>query len=92
MAYDPTKPANGAPIVSAELRNQFAGLKTLMDTQAAQIATLQTQVAQLQTSVASKATKPTAGELDPGYSDPPTYADLMAIQGFINDLVQQLEN
>jgi hypothetical protein len=26
MPYDPTKPVNGAPIVSAELRSQFAGL------------------------------------------------------------------
>ena len=34
MAYDPTKPVNGAPIVSAELRNQFAGLKSLIDARA----------------------------------------------------------
>ncbi len=31
MAYDPTKPLNNAPVVSAELRNQFTGLKTLID-------------------------------------------------------------
>lgn len=31
MAYDPTKPANGSPIVAAELRSQFAGLKQLID-------------------------------------------------------------
>ncbi len=31
MAYDPTKPVNNAPVVSAELRSQFAGLKTLID-------------------------------------------------------------
>ena len=31
MAYDPTKPVNNTPVVSAELRNQFAGLKTLID-------------------------------------------------------------
>ena len=31
MAYDPTKPATASPIVSAELRSQFAGLKTLID-------------------------------------------------------------
>ena len=31
MPYDPTKPANNAPIISAELRSQFAGLKTLID-------------------------------------------------------------
>ena len=35
MAYDPTKPATNAPIVSAELRTQFAGLKTLIDARAA---------------------------------------------------------
>jgi hypothetical protein len=37
MAYDPTLPANNSPIVSAELRNQFAGLKALIDAQAAQV-------------------------------------------------------
>ena len=31
MPYDATKPANGAPILSAELRDQFAGLKELID-------------------------------------------------------------
>jgi len=40
MAYDPTKPANGAPIVSAELRNQFAGLKELMDAMQLQLSPL----------------------------------------------------
>ena len=30
MPYDPTKPANNAPIDSAELRNQFAGLNDLI--------------------------------------------------------------
>ena len=31
MPYDPTLPINHSPITSAELRNQFAGLKTLID-------------------------------------------------------------
>ena len=31
MAFDPTLPATSAPIVSAELRNQFNGLKSLID-------------------------------------------------------------
>jgi hypothetical protein len=92
MAYDPTKPANNSPVVSAELRSQFAGLKTLIDAQSAQIATLQSQVAQLQTAVAGKASKPTAGEFDPGFSDPMTAAQLMTVQSFLNDLVQQLAN
>ena len=34
MAYDPTKPANNTPVVSAELRSQFTGLKTLIDARA----------------------------------------------------------
>ena len=31
MAYDPNLPANHAPIVSAELRDQLNGLKALID-------------------------------------------------------------
>lgn len=31
MPYDPNKPANGAPILSAELRSQFAGLNDLIE-------------------------------------------------------------
>jgi hypothetical protein len=85
MAFDPTKPVELSPLDAGEIRNQLNALKALIDAQAAQIVALQNDVA-------NKATKPTAGELDPGYSDPPTYADLMSIQGFINDLVQQLEN
>ena len=38
----------------------------------------------------SRAHRPGSGEFDLGFSDPPTSADLMAIQTFINDLVQQL--
>ena len=43
MAYDPTLPANHAPIVSAELRNQFAGLKTLLDATQSQVEGAATQ-------------------------------------------------
>ena len=34
MAYNPTLPVNNSPVVSAELRGQFAGLKTLIDARA----------------------------------------------------------
>ena len=34
MPYDPTLPANSSLILSAELRAQFAGLKTLIDARA----------------------------------------------------------
>jgi hypothetical protein len=33
MPFDPTLPANNSPIVSAELRYQFNGLKALIDAQ-----------------------------------------------------------
>jgi hypothetical protein len=41
MAYDPNLPANHAPVVSAELRDQLNALKALIDAQGAQIADLQ---------------------------------------------------
>jgi hypothetical protein len=31
MPYDPTKPANNSPLSSAEMRDQFTSLKTLID-------------------------------------------------------------
>lgn len=37
MPFDPTLPVNNSPIVSAELRNQFNGLKGLIDGLQAQI-------------------------------------------------------
>ena len=43
MPYDPNLPVDHSSIVAAELRNQFNGLKTLIDAQSAQISALQTQ-------------------------------------------------
>ena len=76
MAFDPTLPQTNAPIVSAELRAQFNAL--------------QDQITALQQQMASRAGRPIFNELDPGYHNPPTTDDLVAIQTFINDLVQQL--
>src|SRR5690349_3088379 len=60
MAFDPNLPANNSPLSSAEMRNQFLGLKQFINTQSAQILTLQNQVAGLQTQIndlnANKAT------------------------------------
>jgi len=85
MAYDPNLPANHAPVVSQELRNQFAGLKALIDAQ-------QAQTNALQNTVGIRAFMPQMGEFDPGFHDPPTIDDLEAIRGFINQLVQELQN
>ena len=76
MAFDATLPQTNAPIVSAELRAQFNAL--------------QDQITVLQQQMVSRAHRPSPSEFDPGFSDPPTSADLLAIQTFINDLVQQL--
>jgi hypothetical protein len=40
MPFDPTKPVNNSPLNSAEVRDQFSGLKTLIDALAAQVAGL----------------------------------------------------
>ena len=48
MPYDPTKPVDDSLAIASELRNQFAGLKDLIDAQAAQIADLQQQINTLQ--------------------------------------------
>jgi hypothetical protein len=84
MAFDPNLPANHSPIVSAELRDQFAGLKALIDAQ-------QAQITALQMAITTRAPKPTMGEFDPGFSDPPTIQDLQNVQSVINDLITQLE-
>ncbi len=44
MPFNPTLPAFRTRIVSADLRENFTSLKALLDTQAAQIASLQTAV------------------------------------------------
>lgn len=45
MAFDPTKPVEDSPLDAAEMRSQLNALKALIDTQAAQIATLTAQQA-----------------------------------------------
>jgi hypothetical protein len=84
MPYDPTLPANNAPIVAAELRNQFAGLKTLLDD-------TQAEVTGLHTIVDNKAPAPTLAPLSLAPHNPPTQADLIAIRDYINALVTQLQ-
>jgi hypothetical protein len=47
MAYDPNYPADHIRIVAAEFRNQFNGLKAIIDAQQNQLAAWQEQFAQL---------------------------------------------
>ena len=85
MAYDPTKPANGAQVASAELRNQFAGLKDLID----QKVTTSDLVPTIQTNSAG----PIAGVVDYlslRVSDPPSADEVQAIADKIDELITAL--
>ena len=84
MPFDPTKPASGSKLKSQEMRDQLNALNDKIDAQAAQIAALQS-------ALNTRAPKPSMGEFDPGFSDPPTFADLQKIQAVINDLIAGLE-
>jgi hypothetical protein len=84
MAYDPTKPANNAPIVSSELRDQFAGLKTLID---AKVAT-----ADLTAAIEADSAGPIPGisYLSLSVSNPPTQAEVQAIADKVDELIAAL--
>jgi len=86
MAYDPTKPANSAPVSSSELRNQFAGLKELIDEKA--------NTADLVPTIDANSSGPIAGQVDyftGTFSDPPTAAEVQALADKVNDLITVLK-
>ena len=85
MAFDPTKPVEDSPLDAAEMRDQFNGLKALIDAQ-------QAQITALQAAVAGKASMPQMGGFNPDIHDPPTTADLVAFSDGINQLLQELQN
>ncbi len=64
MPYDPNYPPTNAPLQSAPLRNQFQGLKSLVD-------------GKPQTDDTARNPNGQMGNLDPGWepSDPPTADD-----------------
>lgn len=84
MPYDPTKPANGAPIISAELREQFAGLKQLMD-ELPESQPMQ-DLLDYQTAGACK----NVPDLGLTVSDPPTQAEVQAIADKLDYLLFNL--
>ena len=80
MAYDSTKPVNGAPIVAAELRSQFAGLNDDIQQRALFIDVTDSINAQSAGSVVS---------LPPPdfiISNPPTQAEVQAMADYLNQL------
>ena len=92
MAYDPTKPANGSPIVSAELRNQFAGLNDNISNVAALVEAIPSPDDVLDTINANSAGVATSvNALALTVSNPPTQAQVQAIANKMDELLTALK-
>jgi hypothetical protein len=91
MAYDPTLPANNSPIVSQELRDQFNGLKALIDAQQAEVdqKTSQDDVVQLINDRAAHSCSELAG-WGITVSDPPTAAEVQQMADQLGLLISSL--
>ena len=86
MAYDPTLPANGAPIVSAELRDQFAGLKDELDGKVP-LADLDGYMAGFCAGLVQQS----FASLNLTVSNPPTPAQVQAIADKLDELISVLK-
>jgi hypothetical protein len=99
MAFDPTKPAANSPIVSAELRDQFNGLKALIDALAVRVANLEATVGPLDGRVATLESQMTTraprvdGVSDAllAVNDPPQQAEVVAIAEKLVELIDALQ-
>ena len=88
MAYDATLPANNSLISSSELRNQFNGLKTLVDdcpTTSAMHTYVENYVSSYTTEV--ETVMPLTGFT---VSDPPTQGEVQTVVNKLNELIQAL--
>jgi len=83
MPFDPAKPANNAPLNSAEMRTQFTSLNT--DIQACA-----TQAALTSGINATSANSNGVGTLSMGVSDPPSQAEVQAIADKLDELINAL--
>lgn len=85
MAFDPTLPVNNSLIASAELRNQLNGLKTIIDANSAAAS------GALATAINGTARNPdSVTTLSQTISNPPTQAQVLAIQNKLNELINAL--
>ena len=84
MAYDPTLPVNNSLVSSSELRNQFTGLKALMDFNA------NAAINALNTAINGTAVNPNVATLVQTISNPPTQAQVQAIQNKLNELINAI--
>jgi len=85
MAYDATLPVNNSLISSAELRNQFNGLKGLVDARAT--------AADIELAIQNEtpATVDSVSLLVLTVSNPPTQAQVQAVLGKLNELINGLK-
>ena len=85
MPYDPTKPANGSPIVSAELRNQFNALNDDIQQRALSI--------DVQDAINAQSSGPVndVNALALTVSNPPTQAQVQAIANKLDELLTALK-
>ena len=71
MAYDPNWPPTNAELESAPFREQFQGLKALIDAQALQLATMQALITSLAAQLAALANLVPIGAVIPWFKDTP---------------------
>ena len=76
MPFDPTKPANGSPNSSAEMR--------------AQLTALNDRINALEAALSNAAQNPNLGTLNIALSDPPTRAEVQQMLDFLNTLLNQI--
>jgi hypothetical protein len=81
MPFNPSLPVDGSKIVAVELRNQFGGLKDLIDGKA----TPEDVSNAINTQTAGPCGQLDYLDLQP--SDPPTQADLVAVIKQLNDFL-----
>ena len=74
--FDPTKPANGSPNSSAEMRAQLTALNDRINT--------------LEAALANTAQNPNLSTLNIALSDPPTRPEVQQILDFMNTLLNQI--
>ena len=80
MPFDPTLPVNNSLISSSELRSQFTGLNELIDN-------VQNQ---LISEIDGTAVNPAVSTLGQSISNPPTQAQVQAIQNKLNELINAI--
>ena len=80
MPFDPTLPVNNSLISSSELRNQLNGLNDLINN----------VDLQLNSAIAGTAVNPAVNVLGQSISNPPTQAQVQAIQNKLNELINAI--